>query len=414
MAEKKFYNNFTFVGTIAVPKEESKVYEVKTWDSGWQTHKLNLSIKESATNSEFLDLTAMYTPLENNKVFLISKDGARLEVPFKDRNNQVVLDNVSDMRKLVVDLETDQAIKSERIGLEFKIRNIERRDNKTDEDLKTLTEYRDALKILSVNKHEFLHEYDFIRFIKESVGTLSQHKVRATGNISIEESKGKYYTKYIPKKIEIVSEEVANTLTANYDVFFNKSSLDESALEEDKKIFVDAYVLSYDRRAKADRYFPKQFVFNATALDFTNPQHTSYLNMLKGFFDVKSKKNYYHLVWQTAIYKGAEIVEFNESMLTQKQRELIAFGLKTIEDFKPRNNVYGNRISEVRLITPNLKDEFVDGAVDTGLREDDFYEMLALSTQDVKAEDVKKVTVTETKTQTTSVEDQLKALFNPS
>ena len=136
MAEKKFYNNFTFVGTIAVPKEESKVYEVKTWDSGWQTHKLNLSIKESATNSEFLDLTAMYTPLENNKVFLISKDGARLEVPFKDRNNQVVLDNVSDMRKLVVDLETDQAIKSERIGLEFKIRNIERRDNKTDEDLK--------------------------------------------------------------------------------------------------------------------------------------------------------------------------------------------------------------------------------------------------------------------------------------
>ena len=101
-------------------------------------------------------------------------------------------------------------------------------------------------------------------------------------------------------------------------------------------------------------------------------------------------------------------------MLTQKQRELIAFGLKTIEDFKPRNNVYGNRISEVRLITPNLKDEFVDGAVDTGLREDDFYEMLALSTQDVKAEDVKKVTVTETKTQTTSVEDQLKALFNPS
>lgn len=363
----------------------------------------------------FLELSAMYTPKEDNKVYAMSKEGGKLEIPFTQRNNEGVADLVSDFSKLVVDLELDQKTKADRVSLEFRIRNLERKEELTDEDKEKLAEYREAVKPLKANKHEFLTEYDFVNFLNNNLELLKQHKIKATGNILMEESKGKYYTKYVPKRIEVVPADTANELVAKYDIFFDKNALDESDLKESKKIYIDGYVMGYDRKEKADRYFPKQFVINATAIDFENPTHVAYLEMLKRHFNLKSKKTFHHLLWTANLYKGAEVVEFNENMLTAEQKELIAFGLKTIDDFKPKGGVYGDKVEEIRLYTPELVNDYADGAIDTGLKEDEFMELLVKSTADVSTNSVKsngnEKQQEPTQATTPSVEDQLKALF---
>jgi hypothetical protein len=41
--------------------------------------------------------------------------------------------------------------------------------------------------------------------------------------------------------------------------------------------------------------------------------------------------------------EGAEEVEFDESQLTATQKEAIELGLNTIDDFKPRNSIFGEK-----------------------------------------------------------------------
>ena len=46
------------------------------------------------------------------------------------------------------------------------------------------------------------------------------------------------------------------------------------------------------------------------------------------------------------------------------------------ESFKPRGDIYGDRVSEFRLSKPNLTGDFADGLVDTELKISEFEEQL--------------------------------------
>ncbi|WP_233499521.1 hypothetical protein [Bacillus velezensis] len=150
------------------------------------------------------------------------------------------------------------------------------------------------------------------------------------------------------------------------DVFFTSESLDESSFEEEKRYFVDAYVLSYDNQAKKDRFFPQQLVINAQKLDFENELHMKRLDLLKNFFKVENDE-VFHLQWVVNIFRGADEIEFTEEELTESQKEMIALGLNTLDDFKPKGGLLGENREENRLLKPILKkfndsNDFTEGA----------------------------------------------------
>ena len=79
---------------------------------------------------------------------------------------------------------------------------------------------------------------------------------------------------------------------------------------------------------------------------------------------IPSKKKYAMMKWKCRLVNGAEEIPFDESMLTNAQKEQIMLGVKTVEDFAPKKSVYGPTINEIRLVEPILDGEFADGIVE--------------------------------------------------
>lgn len=392
MANRRFYDGFKFTGELAVPKQEDKIVQETTYDSGWKKVALRVGVKESQTNSQFINLDGMIPPTQGYEMSKPHKDGEGKKVKFqyKDRLSSVVVDNVADFAKITVDMETDFEKKKERISLQMKIRNLLNKDTLTDEDKAKLKEYQEEVEAKSDNVHKFVCEIDVVEFIKENLETFKAHKVRITGNYAKTTSKAKYYTQYQPKMIELVAPDTANELKVSVDFYFDKDALDQASFKEEKKIYVNGYIKGYDSKAQAEKYYPQQFVIDANKLDMENPKHVGILEFIKTTFAVKGK-NIHHIPVEFNTYNGSERVEFTIDMLEPRHKLQIELGLKTIEDYRPRGGfVLGDKVSEFKF-AKLLDADYKDGAEDTEITISEFEDMIATSSADtVKLEDVKK------------------------
>lgn len=401
----RHYNSFEFIGNISFNKDENKVLETIKHDSGWQTKRLGVGVKATATNGVFLKADALYNPTETNTIFTMGKDKSNLEIPFKDRNKQSTLNMVADFKKLVVDLETDFEKKSERIKLKYKIINVENREEKTEDDLKKLEEYKKEYIEKSDNLHEFISEYDFVLFIKESAELLKQHKIRVTGNLEMSLWKEKYYVSYIPKHIEFIEDSVENKLQALVDVYFDKNAIDDTLLKTDNKLIVNGYLISYDNSAKADRFYPKKFIING--VNFEDEEQTQMFELVKSFVTT-DKNTVHHMLWNVNVYKGAEVKEFTYENLTPTQRQFVDMGLATIDDYRPKGGFLGGNIEEFKLFMPELKDDYKDGILNTEMTEEEFIKLLAVHIDKSKKDSKPKETIKQ-ETVTNAQDDELKA-----
>jgi hypothetical protein len=225
------------------------------------------------------------------------------------------------------------------------------------------------------DRHEFIHEYDAVVFLSNELEKHKDSKFKITGRVEYQEYKGKFVRKFKPEVIEIVSNETPSKLRAVYDVFFTKDALDEKDFKEEKKIYVDGYVIAYDGKAKKDQFFPQQFIINAAKLDMENEMHVKMLEFYKNQFNVKGK-GVHHLQWEVSIFRGADQVEFTYNDLTQKQKEAIEFGWNKLEDFTPKGGMLGETTEESRLLKPTLvkvndDNDFREGAVESPYEPDD-------------------------------------------
>lgn len=395
----RIYNSFNFIGNIAIPKDKKKFHDEKDNGQGWISHKINFAIKESKLNSAFLELYGGKKADESGNVFTFSKGlhgekGNKLEIPFKDRLKESTLNMVADFKKIVIDLETDFEIKEKYTKLFFQILALERRENITEEDKKKLADYKAEFKDLSQNRHEFISEYDAVLFLIKNLEKYKNYKFKVTGNIDCYFNNNTYL-KYIPQNIEIVPEETQNQLKAIMDIFFNKESLDDKDVMEDKKIYIDGYIQNYDRSIKEDRFYNLQFLINATNINFDDSEHVELLDLIKSPFTEIDDDNYYHLLHEINVYRGAEKTEFTYENLTDKQKQYVDKGLATVESYAPRNKeILGNNVNELRIVKGILEErngiDFTDGKINTELNEDDFFELIVKDTSDISYKDVKK------------------------
>ena len=103
----------------------------------------------------------------------------------------------------------------------------------------------------------------------------------------------------------------------------------------------------------------------------------------------RSGKAMVHIPWKMVLLRGAEEADFDESMLTDAQKEQIELGIKTLDDFKPKGNIYGDRIDEFRLFDPKLEGDFADGLLEAEDKSDEFEERIYQPPQDETLDEAK-------------------------
>jgi len=344
-------NKFNFVGALLIPKESSKMPFCKEFEKNKKKMaSINFGVKESDNNMAFVEAFDSV----QEKIMTMNSDNEKIEIMWEDRFDESVTNIVANYKKYTIDLGDDFG-----------------------------------------GRKEFIAQYDAILHIKE---WLPQYKgkVMVTGQFAKEHDtkRNQYYDKFKIQNIFAVDADVKSRLTLTMDIYYNKDSIDKADFKEEKKIYLDGYINQYINKTDKNKYIPQRFVFNASKYDMSNDKHKAKFDYKMRYVDINNK-TMVHIPWEIVLLRGAEGVEFDESMLTKAQKEQVELGIKTVDDFKPRNPILSGNVNEYRLFDPILKefgdDNFSDGLIDTKLKMSEFEEMIYVPVaKEEKLEDVVK------------------------
>jgi len=363
-----FTNRFSFIGIPFIPKESSKRPFYKEFKGGkdnkTEMASMNFGIKENDNNMAFVE----GFDSKHDVIKTMSTDNEKIEIKWEDRFDEDSIKEVANYKKYTIDL-----------GEEFG------------------------------GRKDFISQYDALLHIKEWLPKY-KGKIQVTGQFVKEEYKGTYYDKFKFQNIYTVEENQKSRLSLSVDVYYNKESIDKADYKEDKKIYLNGFISQYINKDEGNKYIPQQFVFNASKYDIeNNDRHKALFDYKMKYIDIKNK-TIVHIPWDIVLVRGAEGVEFDESMLTASQKEQVSLGIKTVDDFKPHGQIFGDRINEIRLFDPKLTDDFKDGLVDTEITSKEFEDLIYAPAKEEKMADIMNKTedkTTETKTENkTEVDDE--------
>lgn len=343
---------FNFVGTPVIPKEGAKrpfIKAITKTDDKTKKKKemlsMNLGVKESDINMAFVECFDSVV----DEIKTMDADNNKLSVDWEERFDEEVVAKVANYKKYIVNLGEDFG-----------------------------------------GRQEFITAYDFMNYLNENLREY-KGKIRVTGQFIREwyAAQEKYVDRFRLQNVYAVEEDVKSRLALVMDIYYNKDSIDKSDFKEDKKVYLNGYIEQYISKDEGRKMIPMQFVFSAAKYKVDeNEKHKKLFNYKMSYIDTKSK-TYVHIPWDIVLIRGAEEAEFNESMLTAKQKEQIELGLKKLEDFKPRGTIVGDKVNEYRLFDPRLENGFEDGLVDTEESPSEFEERIYCPAKDETLEEAK-------------------------
>ena len=348
---KKYYNTFTFVGNLIIPKDAEKFCSTSQSASGWVLNKINFGVKDSGGSVEWVEMFGGHNANGENKVYTVdSEKYKKMVIPWEDRMNPNVLKGVADFAKLKVYLEDEEK--------------------------------------------EFVAEEDAIKYLKTVLPKVGEQKVYVYGNVNWQEYKGKIYKKFNLKQIRLKKQNDKEGLYGKINIFFDKESLDTDRLSE-QIVDINGFIQDYDRAIKGNVFLPQAFVINGEKLNFEEPKHKRRFDWMKKNFDVSN--GWYQLQWIVKFFNGADDSDISMDDLSDFQKEQIELGIKTFEEIK--NSMGGSfkdySKSEIRLIKPT--EAFSEGADLTDYEDLDFQ---VKSTKDENINDIKQDVKEETKEDT--------------
>lgn len=337
---------FTFVGTPVIPKDKAKRPFFKEFEKIDEKTKkkrnmvsMTFGVKESDINMAFVEAFDSV----QDKILTIDSNNEKLTVDWEDRFDEDVVASVASYRKYTADLGEDHG-----------------------------------------GRQEFITAYDLMNYLNEHLKDYSG-KVMVTGQFVKEwyAKKNTFTDRFRLQNVYAVNEEeYKNRLSLVMDIYYNRDSVDKSDFKENKKIYLNGYIEQYMNKDEGRKMIPMQFVFSAAKYKVDeNERHKKLLNYKLSYIDVNSKKMV-HIPWDIVLVRGAEEAEFDESMLTAKQKEQIELGLKTLDDFKPKGTIVGDRVNEYRLFDPKLTGDFSDGLLECEDTMDEFEEKIYTPAKD--------------------------------
>lgn len=349
-----YQSRFSFCGTPVIPKQKADTKrpfckEITKKDEKTKETKKMLSmtfgIKETDMNMAFVEAFDS----QQKVIKTMDTDNEKLDVDWDDRFDEDIISKVASYRKYIVDLGDDHG-----------------------------------------GRQEFITAYDMIEHLREYLPDYNG-RVVVTGQFTRDwyAKKKMYFSKFHVQNVFAAPEERKNRLLLTMDLFYNKASLDDSDFDESKKMTLDCYIEQYINKDEGRKYVPIQVVFSGAKYDLENEKHKKLFDYKMKYIKVKNK-NMVHIPWEIVLLRGAEEAEFDESMLTDSQREQVELGIKTVDDFRPKGNVYGDRIDEFRLFEPKLEGDYADGVLECDDTADEFEEKIYVPAQDETMEEAKK------------------------
>ena len=349
-----YQSRFSFCGTPVIPKQKADTKrsfckEISKKDEKTKETKKMLSmtfgIKETDMNMAFVEAFDS----QQKVIKTMDVDNEKMDVDWDDRFDEDIIEKVANYRKYIVDLGDEHG-----------------------------------------GRQEFITAYDMIEHLREHLPNYDG-RVVVTGQFTREwyAKKKTYFSKFRIQNVFAAPEERKNRLLLTMDLFYNKSSLDDSDFDENKKMTLDCYIEQYINKDEGRKYVPIQVVFSGAKYDLENEKHKKLFDYKMKYIKVKNK-NMVHIPWEIVLLRGAEEAEFDESMLTDSQREQVELGIKSVDDFRPKGNIYGDRIDEFRLFEPKLEGDYADGVLECDDTADEFEEKIFVPAADETMEEAKK------------------------
>lgn len=349
-----YQSRFSFCGTPVIPKQKADTKrpfckEISKKDEKTKETKKMLSmtfgIKETDMNMAFVEAFDS----QQKVIKTMDVDNEKMDVDWDDRFDEDIIEKVANYRKYIVDLGDEHG-----------------------------------------GRQEFITAYDMIEHLREHLPNYDG-RVVVTGQFTRDwyAKKKTYFSKFRIQNVFAAPEERKNRLLLIMDLFYNKNSLDDSDFDENKKMTLDCYIEQYINKDEGRKYVPIQVVFSGAKYDLENEKHKKLFDYKMKYIKVKNK-NMVHIPWEIVLLRGAEEAEFDESMLTDSQREQVELGIKSVDDFRPKGNIYGDRIDEFRLFEPKLEGDYADGVLECDDTADEFEEKIFVPAADETMEEAKK------------------------
>lgn len=349
-----YQSRFSFCGTPVIPKQKADTKrpfckEISKKDEKTKETKKMLSmtfgIKETDMNMAFVEAFDS----QQKVIKTMDVDNEKMDVDWDDRFDEDIIEKVANYRKYIVDLGDEHG-----------------------------------------GRQEFITAYDMIEHLREHLPNYDG-RVVVIGQFTRDwyAKKKTYFSKFRIQNVFAAPEERKNRLLLTMDLFYNKSSLDDSDFNENKKMTLDCYIEQYINKDEGRKYVPIQVVFSGAKYDLENEKHKKLFDYKMKYIKVKNK-NMVHIPWEIVLLRGAEEAEFDESMLTDSQREQVELGIKSVDDFRPKGNIYGDRIDEFRLFEPKLEGDYADGVLECDDTADEFEEKIFVPAADETMEEAKK------------------------
>lgn len=315
-------DKFNFVGELFVPKRDGEQNMCRTskTKNGNKYHSLSFGIKESDHNMAFVELFGM----RSDTINIFTQDRERVEIDWEDRFDE---DNVA------------QAM------MKYSITFDERK--------------------------EFISGYDAIEYFMDNYREYTNgKKLRVSGSVRMNFYNGKVTPRYEIQSISVVDADTKSKLRTTVDIYYNKESLDTADWKKDKIVTLNGYRYAYIDRENGKKFVPSSFVFNCSKVDFGNEKQKAAVEFRMNEFLKLKQKGYVHMGWTCGVLNGAEEADISYDDLTTMQKKCIDAGINTLDDFKSKT--YGERVQEIRLISPVVVGEFEDGVVACDMSDAEF------------------------------------------
>lgn len=316
-------SNFTLIGKPVINDYTFKINE-KSEKSQWIYNAMNLGVDcGDAFGVVWAEMMGGYSEENENRIYAHGKkdDGSdnfeqQVIVPWEDRFNPAVLEEVGDLSFITVGLVKTNADK---------------------------TYYE-----------KFLSAYDAIAYVKEHL--TEDMVINVRGNLKYSEYNGSVQVRKNITSIALSKAEDSSKYKATFtqSVLLDKDSASLKEIDKDKGVmFVNARVLDYVKEVngievKGQYPYKKQFEF---AMNFDNEKQC------KTIYDklFKVKKDVTQVTFEGDFVEGGAVVTTTLDDLPDEIRDLVEMGVYTEEEACAKCTANGNRERRMVLKKPMIK-----------------------------------------------------------
>lgn len=214
------------------------------------------------------------------------------------------------------------------------------------------------------DRKTYLSQYDQILELEKLLDGYNGNII-VTGRVDKSYYNGRWYENYSIRNVYAAAATDIPRLYLRGELILGKGSVDSSTYKDDKTLQVSGYIEQYIDKDHPAALLSQNFTLNASRIDTSDPKQAKALQMRLNALSVKDAK-WYKMNWEMVLKNGQEEMEWDETQLTDLQKEAYECGLLSLEDMKPTKRIYGERITEFRLVRPLLKDEYAYGPLEYG------------------------------------------------